>query len=145
MKLSNSENVFLGIAKFASVFIGAGVIRLNLHYAWLINGVVLGNGMKAFHFIGLDWLIYFPLSGNQGKYVGYSVFVEDKKNGPSQPETRVNLGELLDKPEISECYPHTVGYFKTSGDAVGSAPEYLELRIVRSVEEFWAFLNSLDI
>jgi hypothetical protein len=40
MKLSNSENVVLGIAKFASVFIGAGVIRLNLHYAWLINGVV---------------------------------------------------------------------------------------------------------
>jgi hypothetical protein len=143
--LSKSENVVLGIVKFASVFIGLGVIRLNLHYAWLINGGLLGNGMKAFHFIELDWLIYFPQSGNQGKYVGYCVFFSDRKNGTRQPENRVNLGELLEKPEISECYPHTVGYFKTSGEMSASAPEYLELRIVRSVEEFWAFLNSLDI
>jgi hypothetical protein len=101
--------------------------------------------MKAFHFIELDWLIYFPPSGNQGKYVGYSVLFNGRKNGNAQPETCVNLGELLDKREISECYPHTVGYFKTSGEARNSVPEYLELRIVRSVEEFWAFLNCLDI
>jgi hypothetical protein len=100
--------------------------------------------MKAFHFIELDWLIYFPQSGNRGKYVGYSVLFSDRKNGTRQPENRVNLGELLEKPEICECFPHTVGYFKTSGMA-DSAPEYLELRIVRCVEEFWAFLNSLDI
>ena len=101
--------------------------------------------MKAFHFMELDWLIYFPPSGNQGKYVGYSVFFSDRKNGAAQPKTTVNLGELLDKPEVNECYPHTVGYFKTSGEMAGSAPEYLELRIVRCVEELWAFLNSLDI
>jgi hypothetical protein len=101
--------------------------------------------MKAFHFMEAEWLIYFPACGNQGKYVDYSVLFSDKKSGTSQAGTRVCLGELLDKPEISERYPHTVGYFKTSGEALGSGSEYLELRIIRSVEEFWAFLNSLDI
>jgi hypothetical protein len=105
----------------------------------------LDNGTKAFHFIEADWLIYFPACGNHGKYVGYSVFFSDRKSGSAQPVAHVCLGEVLDKPEISECYPHTVGYFKTSAKMVGSAPEYMELRIIRSVEEFWAFLNSLDI
>jgi hypothetical protein len=102
--------------------------------------------MKAFHFMEVDWLVCFPMCGNHGKYVNYSVFFSDGKGGTAQPGTRVSLGEFLDKPEINEHYPHTVGYFKTSHEQVaGSAPEYLELRIIRSVEEFWAFLNSLDI
>ncbi|MBT0159895.1 hypothetical protein G4O51_07910 [Candidatus Bathyarchaeota archaeon A05DMB-2] len=105
----------------------------------------MDNGTKAFHFIEADWLIYFPACGNQGKYVGYNVLFSDKKSGTSKPEARVTLGELLDKPEISERYPHTVGYFKPFAESLDSAPEYLELRIIRSVEEFWAFLNSLDI
>jgi hypothetical protein len=114
--------------------------------AWLVNGGLMGDEMKAFHFMEVDWLIYFPASGNQGKYVGYSVFFTYRKSGTAQPETHVCLGELLDKPEISECYPHTVAYFKTAlGEQLGSTPEYLELRIIRCVEEFWAFLNSLDI
>jgi hypothetical protein len=51
--------------------------------------------MKAFHFIELDWLIYFPQSGNRGKYVGYSVLFSDRKNGTRQPENRVNLRQSI--------------------------------------------------
>ncbi|MCW4046889.1 MAG: hypothetical protein NWE99_04930 [Candidatus Bathyarchaeota archaeon] len=125
----------------------ANVERLNLHYFTLFLWAMglVDNGTKAFHFIEADWLIYFPACGNQGKYVGYSVLFSDRKSGTAQPVTSASLGELLDRPEISERYPHTVGYFKTSGESLDSAPEYLELRIIRSVEEFWAFLNSVDI
>jgi hypothetical protein len=106
---------------------------------------LLDNVIKAFHFMEVDWLICFPRCGNQGKYLSYNVAFKDRKRGETRLETWMSLGELLDKPEICENFPHTVGYFKVgSGEAVFK-PEYLEIRIIRSVEDFWAFLNSLDI
>ena len=71
---------------------------------------------------------------------------KDRKKRASQPEQHVNLGELLESPEFEKNYPHTVGFYKeSSGNGEEFKPSYLELRIVRTVEDFWMFLNSLDI
>jgi hypothetical protein len=52
----------------------------------------------------------------------------------------------LDKPEIERNYPHTVGFYKlSSGKGANFKPEYLQLRRIQNVEEFWMFLNALDI
>jgi len=56
------------------------------------------------------------------------------------------LGEFLDRTEVDYNYPHTVGYYKESkGEGANFQPEYLELRKIRTVEEFWLFLNASDI
>ena len=59
---------------------------------------------------------------------------------------KIKLGEALEKPEIDGNYPHTVGFYKvSSGRGANFKPEYLELRRIQNVEEFWLFLNALDI
>ncbi len=93
---------------------------------------------KKFHFQEIDWTISFPLEGNSGKYRGYKVWLE-MHSGEAE---RSRLGDVLDMPEIDDRYPHTVGYYKA---CIGRRPEYLELREIRSQEEFWAFLNSVNL
>jgi hypothetical protein len=106
----------------------------------------LGNDTKKFHFMEMDWLVYFPKCGNKGKYLSYCVILVDRKKGASQPEKTVTLNEILGHPEFEKCYPHTVGYYKeASGEGAESKPEYLEIRRISTVEEFWLFLNALDI
>ncbi len=101
---------------------------------------------KKFHFQEIDGLIYFPTEGNVGKYRNYTVFLADRRNKGVQSEKCVKLGDFLESPEIEQNYPHTVGYFKVSSGEGGTfKPEYLELRIIKTVEEFWLFLNALDI
>ncbi len=101
---------------------------------------------KKFHFQEVDCLIYFSPNGNSGKYCNYNVVLVDRKTGKAQPEKVVKLGDFLDSPEIEQKYPHTIGYFKvSSGEKENFKPEYLELRVIRTVEEFWLFLNALDI
>jgi hypothetical protein len=103
----------------------------------------LENQFRKFHFQEIGWLVYFPSCGNEGKYISYSVVF---KRGISQPERRVKLGEILDNPEFEQRYPHTVGFFKvSSGDGADFKADYLELRKIRTVEEFWSFLNALNI
>lgn len=64
----------------------------------------------------------------------------------TQPGKRIKLGEVLDRPEVDTNYPHTVCFYKVSfGKGANFKPEYLELRKIESVEEFWLFLNALDI
>jgi hypothetical protein len=71
---------------------------------------------------------------------------KDRKKGTPQPEQRVILGELLESVEFENQYPHTVGFYKDSSeDGAEFKPSYLELRIIRTIEDFWMFLNSLDI
>ena len=94
----------------------------------------------------IDWLVYFPRYGNKGKYFDYSVMFIDRKKGAAQPEKRVKLREILENPEFEQRYPHTVGYYKEpSGEGAEFKPEYLEIRKIWTVEEFWLFLNSLDV
>jgi hypothetical protein len=101
---------------------------------------------KKFHFQEMDWIISFPNSGNQGKkYLHYSVLFADRKKGSLQAQ--VCLADVLEKPEFEKYLPHTVGFFKESimGNDANVGSVYLEIRIIRSAEEFWKFLNDLDI
>jgi len=109
---------------------------------------LLERDWKIFHFQELNWLIFFPCTGNDGrKYLYYSVEFLDQGKGKAR--AKVCLAEIVDSPEFEKSNPHTVGFFKGSVDVdekkeLGAA-SYLEIRIVRSVEEFWAFLNELNI
>jgi hypothetical protein len=94
----------------------------------------------------LDWLIYFPKYGNKGKYLNYYVAFIDRKKGNAQEAKLVKLSEIVESPEFENTYPHTVGFYKgDAGEGAKFKPEYLEIRKINSVEEFWLFLNSLDI
>jgi hypothetical protein len=106
----------------------------------------LENETKKFHFIEIGWIVSFPRYGNKGKYCNYSVMLTDKKIGTAQPGKSIKLGEVLENPEFEKRYPHTVGYYKkSSGEEANFKPEYLEIRKIGTVEEFWLFLNALDI
>jgi hypothetical protein len=97
---------------------------------------------KRFHFKELDWTITFPPEGNSGKYSHYQVTLQKT---PLAPEQLMRLGEILENPAFEEHYPYTVGYYKTAINEHVNTPQYLELRKIKSVEEFWHFLNSLNL
>ena len=99
---------------------------------------------KKFHFQELDWVICFPDSGNQGKYLDYTVLVIERKEKPSR-ERCVTLGTIFDKAEFEGHFPHTVGFFKNSTEDSDFKPEYMEIRIIRTIEDFWLFLNALNL
>jgi hypothetical protein len=101
--------------------------------------------IKKFHFQEINKIIYFPPQGNQGKYRTYQVQLKTPETANQNcPPTM--LGEFLDSQEVENGYPHTVGYFKEStGESNSFKPEYLELRKIYSVEEFWLFLNACNI
>lgn len=103
----------------------------------------MSDQYKVFHFQELDWLLYFPTKGNKGKYSGYSVLFKEKK----ETQTRqVVLGSVLERPEVEERYPHTVGFFKAHNDnEPDSAKRYMEIRKVQNVDDFWLFLNALNL
>jgi hypothetical protein len=93
----------------------------------------------------IDWLVYFPRYGNKGKYLNYNVMLIDRKKVMSQPR-KLKLEEVLENSEFEKHYPHTVGFYKgSSGEGAEFKPEYLEIRKISTVEEFWLFLNALDI
>jgi hypothetical protein len=106
----------------------------------------LENETKKFHFMEIDWIVYFPRGGNKGKYLGYSVILVDRKKGTNQPRKLVKVEEIVENPEFEKNYPHTVGFYKeSSGEGAEFKPEYLEIRRINTVEEFWLFLNAVDI
>ena len=93
----------------------------------------------------LDWLIYFPSEGNKGKYCGYTVLLNDRKREGQHKEC-VTLGYVLERPEVEEHYPHTVGFFKAPCDEPECADlRYMEIRTLHNVDEFWLFLNALNL
>lgn len=93
----------------------------------------------------MDWLICFPSTGNEGrKYLYYSVTFKDLKKGSAN--SQVCLTDLVDAIEFEKNYPHTVGFFRETIDkGTNSCFSYLEIRVIRSIEEFWKFLNDLNI
>jgi DNA-directed RNA polymerase subunit RPC12/RpoP len=86
----------------------------------------VGDKFKVFHFQELDWLLYFPFEGNKGKYCGYTVVLKERKK--TNADNRVKLGDIVERRELEEHYPHTVGFFKGSGEeAVDCNPQYITL------------------
>ena len=104
----------------------------------------LDNELKNFHFQEIEWVISFPHRGNENrKYLFYSVQFWDRKNGSA---STVCLTEKVDTPEFEAHFPHTVGFFKGQiNDKTDLKSSYLEIRMVNSIEEFWKFLNDLNI
>lgn len=100
-----------------------------------------------FHFKEIDWVIYFPSTGNKGRpYMKYGVAYRDRKRGVTQSGVRINLGDVTNKQEIQGNYPHTVAYYlDSSGKGQDWIPQYLETRIVTNLEGFFGFLHDLDI
>ena len=100
-----------------------------------------------FHFQEINWVIYFPSIGNEGRnYSKYGVAYRDRRRGVSQPGVRINLEDVIRKREIQENYPYTVGYYlDSSGKGRNWLPNYLETRTVANVEEFFRFLQDLGI
>ena len=104
----------------------------------------VSDKFKVFHFQELDWLIYFPCEGNKGKYCGYTVVLKERKKAAA--ENSVKLGDIVERRELEEHYPHTVGFFKGSCDeTVDCNPQYMELRKIHNIDEFWLFLNALNL
>ncbi len=99
---------------------------------------------KSFYFQEMDWIICFPNEGNESrKYLFYSVQFIDRKNKQNK---HVLLADILDSPMFENGYPHTVGFFRSPVDAEGNFEgNFLELRNVKCIEEFWKFLNDLNI
>ncbi len=99
---------------------------------------------KRFHFQELNWVITFPKSENCGKkYPDYLVQVLDLKYNVS---TSAVLIDVVEKTEFQEGFPLTVGFYKTeTTESFPKEMRYLELRIIRSIEDFWKFLNDLDL
>ncbi|MCX8150189.1 MAG: hypothetical protein N3D85_01600 [Candidatus Bathyarchaeota archaeon] len=101
---------------------------------------------KKFHFQEIDHIVYFPVGNNSGKYINYKVIVVDRKTATQPDEKWIRLGDFLESPLVEQRYPHTIGYFKvSSGEGINFKPEYLELREIRSIEEFWLFLNAVNL
>ena len=97
---------------------------------------------KKFHFQEINWTISFLPQGNNGKYSNYLVSLS-KEN---QPAIWCKLSEIMENAVVEQHYPHTVGYYKAYLEQPPkSNPDYLEIRRINFVEEFWLFLNRLDI
>jgi hypothetical protein len=97
---------------------------------------------KNFHFQELNWIISFPQHGNQGKYVNYTVTL--KKGAEAARKQR--LGDVLESRDFEQNYPYTARYYKSTPEKAFDCPrDLLEIRGIKCIEEFWAFLNSLDI
>ena len=101
---------------------------------------------KVFHFQELGWFLYFPAKGNYGEYSGYTISLKDTKDKEDCRKSIATLGSILERAELDGNYPHTVGYFKICSDEMPTGEiHYLENRIIHNVDEFWLFLNSLDL
>lgn len=100
-----------------------------------------------FHFKEIDWVIYFPNTGNEGRpFKKYGVAYRNRIRGVTQPGVRVNLEDVVGKREFQENYPHTVAYYlDSSGKGQNWTPQYLETRSIANLEEFFSFLRDLNI
>ena len=77
------------------------------------------------------------------KVLYYSVKITKQRNRENKEAC---LTELVDSPEFEANFPYTIGFFKGPIDEKTDLKSvYLEIRVVRSIEEFWKFLNDLNI
>ena len=92
----------------------------------------------------MNLLLFFPSTGNEGrKYLYYNVDFTNLNKGNER--AKACLTEIVDSPEFEKNYPHTVGFFKGPLNREEGKSCYLEIRFIRSIEDFWKFLNDLNI
>ena len=100
-----------------------------------------------FHFKEIDWVIYLPSHGNERrKFEKYGVAYLNRKKGHSQPGRKIDLKGAMEKSEIREGYPHTVGFFlKSSGKGAIWKPDYLRTKTIKKLRDFYDFLKELGL
>ena len=100
-----------------------------------------------FHFKEIDWVIYVPSHGNEGrKYQKFGVNYRDRKKDRSQSGRIIELKDTLLKSAISKNYPHTVGFFLASkGRGPKWKPDYLRIKKIRSARGFYSFMKKLSL
>ena len=100
-----------------------------------------------FHFKEIDWVIYVPSHGNEGrKHQKYGVNYRDRKRDKSQSGRIIELRDALARSAIRNKYPHTVGFFLASkGRGPTWKPDYLRTKKVRSARGFYAFMKELSL
>ena len=100
---------------------------------------------KKFHFQEINKILQFPLQGNHGKYFAYRIQIKTPLT-QNQHTPDIPLCNFLESIEVEQNYPHTVGYYKHSKtEGTDFQPQYLELRKIASIEEFWLFLNAVNL
>ncbi len=99
------------------------------------------------HFKEINWVIYFPATGNKGRpFEKYGVSYRDRDQGTTQPGPKINLDDVLNEKRISENYPHSISTFiDSSGKGKTWSPSYLETRVIRNKTDFLAFLSHLKV
>ena len=100
-----------------------------------------------FHFKEIDWIIYLPSHGNEGrKPKKYGVTYLDRKKGKTQAKRMIELEDVLSKAVIAKKYPHTVGFYLASkGRGKTWEPDYLRNKKIRSKRSYYAFLKELAL
>ena len=74
----------------------------------------------------------------------YSVLFTNLKT--KQARSEIILADIVDSKMFENGFPHTIGFFKQLINDETNFPEtFLEIRIIRCIEEFWKFLNDLNI
>jgi hypothetical protein len=98
------------------------------------------------HFREIDWVIYFPSKGNKGRQlINYGVAYRDRVNSETQPGPKINLGDVLARPEIRNRYPHRVGLFlESSGKGENWKPAYVEDRIIQSENDLLSWIAQIE-
>ncbi|MHA1334018.1 MAG: hypothetical protein ACTSPL_08120 [Candidatus Odinarchaeia archaeon] len=101
---------------------------------------------KKLHFIEADFVIYFPEYGNEGRILQkYGVAYRNRKTGETQQGPKINLEDVLKKPEIKDNYPHTVGYYiNAKGRGENYQPDYIEKRVIKNEEELFTFIKEIN-
>jgi hypothetical protein len=100
-----------------------------------------------FHFKEIDWIIYLPSHGNEGRNPKkYGVTYLDRKKGKTQIGRMIELEDALSRAAIAQKYPHTVGFYLASkGRGKTWEPDYLRKKKIRSKRSFYIFLKELGL
>lgn len=98
------------------------------------------------HLREIDWVIYFPATGNEGRQAAkYGVAFLDRRTGRTQPGPRINLADVLQDPAVRDRYPHTAGLFEVAtGKGRTWRPHYQETRTLQNEQELLAWIASLE-
>ncbi len=94
------------------------------------------------HFKEIDWVIYFPSKGNEGRQlINYGIAYRDRRHGETQLGPKIDLRDVLARPEMRNGYPHRVGLFLDSfGKGVNWRPEYVETRTIRNENDLLSWI-----
>ena len=101
--------------------------------------------MNKLHFREIDFFVYLPAWGYRGRSLDrLEVTFRDRLRGTTRPNPHINLGELLQMPEIRDHYPHSVGlYRKTTATGRWWRQVYSEVRVIRDEPELRAWIAEL--